>query len=402
MKSLIRILVLAAAAGLALAASVYRAEPVLAHPSFLCQFRVRYPQANGSKLTDPPTPLSCPAPDSHPDCTLMCHRTGRGTQTNLSIYGLQFRDRLRQLVPEGQSIQAATPDQIDLALRALEGHVAGGTLLIDPVGATDSDGDGVSNIVEIKKSQTFPGDPNDRPRAGDTVTSSAVVLADSVPAMLGPFPITTTIDSEPPVTTASASASGWTKASKVTIALSTVDPGRGAGVKEIALRLSGAQTGMGVIAGHAGTVEVVAEGVTTVTYFATDAFGNVEAPKSLEVRIDRSPPLLSGLPAAGCTLWPADHRLVDVASVSAQDALSGVARGSFQVTAQSNEAEYGLGLGDIAPDVVIGGGVVRLRAERSDRGPGRLYVISAFARDVAGNESTGTATCFVPHDRVGR
>jgi hypothetical protein len=139
-----------------------------------------------------------------------------------------------------------------------------------------------------------------------------------------------------------------------------------------------------------------------VTYFATDAFGNVEAPKSLEVRIDRSPPLLSGLPAAGCTLWPADHRLVDVASVSAQDALSGVARGSFQVTAQSNEAEYGLGLGDIAPDVVIGGGVVRLRAERSDRGPGRLYVISAFARDVAGNESTGTATCVVPHDRVGR
>ena len=82
------------------------------------------------------------------------------------------------------------------------------------------------------------------------------------------------------------------------------------------MRLSGAQTGAGVIAGHAGTVEVAAEGVTTVTYFATDAAGNVEAPKSLAVHIDRSRLLLSGLPAAGCASWPADHRLVEVAAVS--------------------------------------------------------------------------------------
>ena len=47
-----------------------------------------------------------------------------------------------------------------------------------------------------------------------------------------------------------------------------------------------------------------------------------------------------------------------------------------------------------------GGLVVELRAERSGgSNSGRVYHLTVTARDLAGNEATGTATCIVPHDK---
>jgi hypothetical protein len=47
-----------------------------------------------------------------------------------------------------------------------------------------------------------------------------------------------------------------------------------------------------------------------------------------------------------------------------------------------------------------GGLIVELRAERSgDSQAGRVYHLTATARDLAGNEVSGTATCTVPHDQ---
>jgi hypothetical protein len=66
------------------------------------------------------------------------------------------------------------------------------------------------------------------------------------------------------------------------------------------------------------------------------------------------------------------------------------------VTAASNEPENGTGDGDIAPDVVISGGTVQLRAERSGTGNGRSYTVVTTASDLAGNTATKTATCRVP------
>jgi hypothetical protein len=46
-----------------------------------------------------------------------------------------------------------------------------------------------------------------------------------------------------------------------------------------------------------------------------------------------------------------------------------------------------------------GGLVVELRAERSGGSKsGRVYDLTVKARDLAGNEVIGTATCIVPHD----
>ena len=100
------------------------------------------------------------------------------------------------------------------------------------------------------------------------------------------------------------------------------------------------------------------------------------------------------MPALGCVLSPAKHQLVQVATVTASDSLSGVAQ--LTVTAVSSEPDSGTGGGDVAGDVVISGGSVQLRAERSPSGKGRTYTITATAGDIAGNIATATATCKVP------
>lgn len=169
-------------------------------------------------------------------------------------------------------------------------------------------------------------------------------------------------------------------------------------VDQIQYSLAGAQTGAEtVVPGHSASFGVAPEGVTTVSYFATDAAGNEEPVRTLDVRIDGTAPVLSGLPSEGCTLWPPNHELQRIAVVNASDTVSGIAPGSFQVNATSNEP--------MAPsDVAVtededGGLVVALRAERSGGSKsGRIYHLTVTAKDLAGNEVAGTAACTVPHD----
>jgi hypothetical protein len=201
-------------------------------------------------------------------------------------------------------------------------------------------------------------------------------------------------DSTPPVTTATPSpapnANGWSK-SNVVVTLNATDLG-GAGVQDIHYSLTGAQTGSGLVNGGVATVPISTDGVTMLTYYARDNAGNQEAAKTLTVRIDTIGPTLVGMPGPGCTLWPPDRRLVQVASISAGASPSGLVPGSFTVTATSNEPATG------SPDVVVTGGAVQLRAERAGSGSGRIYTITAQVTDLAGNVATSTETCSVPHD----
>ena len=137
---------------------------------------------------------------------------------------------------------------------------------------------------------------------------------------------------------------------------------------------------------------------TKLTCSATN-FAGLSNSVPVTIKIDKMPPVISGMPGASCSLWPPNHKLVQVAVVTAADALSGVAAGSFRVTGSSSEASS-----PGEQDVVItpngsGGFVVQLRADRSGNGPGRIYTLNATAMDLAGNIGTATATCEVPHDR---
>jgi DNA-binding beta-propeller fold protein YncE len=209
-------------------------------------------------------------------------------------------------------------------------------------------------------------------------------------------------DGTAPTTNAAASPAsnqnGWNNGN-VTVMLTATDNPGGSGVKDISVSLSGAQGGAGTTSGNVATVPVSANGVTTLTYFARDNAGNQEAAKTLTVRVDKSGPTITGLPGAGCTLWPPNHRLVQVATVTAESSVSGIVAGSLSVSATSNEPAAGLGSGNTGPDVVINGGLVFLRAERSALGTGRLYTIAATVTDLAGNVVNATASCSVPHDR---
>jgi hypothetical protein len=213
-------------------------------------------------------------------------------------------------------------------------------------------------------------------------------------------------DGVKPVTSAavtpSPNANGWNNTG-VTVALEASDLASGMAenppgwVDQLQYSLAGAQSqGQQVVPGASTSFAVAADGNTTVTYFATDAAGNDEDAKTLAVRIDRAAPVINGLPAGECLLWPPDNRLQRVAVVAAEDAISGVA--SLNVTAASSEPAVGQVDTIVTPDGA-GGYLVELRAQRLGSGGGRVYTVSATAKDLAGNVTTITTRCTVAHDQ---
>jgi hypothetical protein len=112
----------------------------------------------------------------------------------------------------------------------------------------------------------------------------------------------------------------------------------------------------------------------------------------VRIRIDRTPPALDGLPAAGCRLWPPNHRYVEIADVRATDALSGLA--DLDVDASSSDGGF--------LDVIVVGGHVLARAELGHRGAERIYTVEATATDEAGNTASDTGTCTVSRPSAGR
>jgi Lactonase, 7-bladed beta-propeller len=193
------------------------------------------------------------------------------------------------------------------------------------------------------------------------------------------------VDTTPPVIVPQISGTsgnnGWYR-SNVTVSWSVTDPESGI------VSSSGCNT-TNLTADTAGV---------TLTCSATNGAG-LSSSVPVTIKIDKTPPVISGMPAPSCTLWPVNGKLVQVATVTATDALSGIAPGSFKVTGTSNEPSA-----PNNPQIVItpngsGGFVVRLQAHRLGTGTGRVYTLTATAADLAGNQATATATCTVPHDQ---
>jgi hypothetical protein len=200
-----------------------------------------------------------------------------------------------------------------------------------------------------------------------------------------------------PVSSATASplpnAASWNNGD-VTVTFIAVDEARGSGLDYIEYTLTGAQTGTGRVAAG-GMVVITVEGVTNVAFAAHDRAGNAEAVKTQRVAIDRTKPSITGMPGAACSLWPPNHKMTLVATITASGGASPLA--SFSVVASSSEAPAA-GESDV---LVAGSGntrTVSLRADRDAAGPGRIYTITATAADEAGNSATASATCRVPHD----
>ena len=209
------------------------------------------------------------------------------------------------------------------------------------------------------------------------------VICGSV-SSLSPFALATHVsDTTPPIISATLTpppnGAGWNNTS-VGVSWNVADP----------------ESGIASSSG-CGAVTLTAETPgTAVTCTASNGAGLPQT-VTVRVKIDKTPPVVSGMPAPNCTLWPPDRRFVQVATVTATDTLSGLA--SFNVTATSNEPSD-----PSNPDIVIGGSglqprTVQLRADRLANGTGRIYTLTATAADLAGNSTTTTSTCTVPHDK---
>jgi uncharacterized repeat protein (TIGR01451 family) len=109
------------------------------------------------------------------------------------------------------------------------------------------------------------------------------------------------------------------------------------------------------------------------------------------------PPVLSAATPSRTTLWPPNHKFVDVAiGYTVSDNCPGT---TCSLSVTSSEPVDGTGDGDTAPDwIILDDHHVRLRAERAGNGPGRTYTIGVECGDSGGARSTTTTAVRVPHN----
>ncbi|HWQ92930.1 MAG TPA: CHRD domain-containing protein [Clostridia bacterium] len=138
-------------------------------------------------------------------------------------------------------------------------------------------------------------------------------------------------------------------------------------------------------------------GTNEVTVTATDTAGNSASCSSVVVVADTEAPEIKVVKADRNVLWPPNHRLVTVyLSATVSDECGDA---TWKVTSvRSSEPDNGKGDGNTTGDCrIVGNHTVKLRAERSGTGPGRIYYVTVQATDAAGNESeTRTINVVVP------
>lgn len=192
------------------------------------------------------------------------------------------------------------------------------------------------------------------------------------------------LDVAPPVTTLSSNpapnGAGWNKTA-VTITLTAADS---AGVASITYRI-GAGSPV-TVAGSSTSFGVSAQGSTTITYSATDTYGNVEATKSSTVKIDTAAPATPTINNAisNDSGTPGD-RVTNVASQT----LTGTAEAGSTVTISRGGAT-------VASVLAAANGTYSVPVTLVEG----INALTAVATDPAGNASTPSGAVSVTLDTV--
>jgi hypothetical protein len=132
---------------------------------------------------------------------------------------------------------------------------------------------------------------------------------------------------------------GWNNTS-VAVRLNASDGTGGSGVEEIQFSLSGAENlRLQTVPGSTALVTISAQGITTLTYFATDHAVNQGTAKTLSVQIDEIPPVVAVTGVANGALYY--YHEAPAAGCNTTDALSGVATPASLTVTGGNEFGFG-------------------------------------------------------------
>lgn len=140
---------------------------------------------------------------------------------------------------------------------------------------------------------------------------------------------------------------------------------------------------------YSDTIKIEKEGATTITYYSIDEAGNIENQKIKEIKIDKTPPVVS-INASPNSIWPPNGKMVDV-KITGNSSDSHLKTTTFHIKDEYNQ---------IQPPLSYFGQTIQLEAKRNgDDADGRVYAIQATAEDLAGNTTKAITTILVPHDQ---
>ncbi len=121
------------------------------------------------------------------------------------------------------------------------------------------------------------------------------------------------------------------------------------------------------------------------------------APEAMDVSFNHAPSCAGATASPGVILWPPNGSLFDVNIGGVVDPDGDPL--DVQVTGvDQDEPLQAPGQGSMNPDAVITQGKLKLRAERSGKGDGRVYHVRFRASDPTGATCTGVLEVCVPHN----
>jgi hypothetical protein len=186
----------------------------------------------------------------------------------------------------------------------------------------------------------------------------------------------------------------------IALTINTVTPAPAAGGFSLA-----GFTPAGALGGTASAILDVAATTTPGSYAVQVVGTNADATPqtgvcqaSIEVVPDLTAPTLT-VTVTPTRLWPPNHKHVTVVATTAASPDAGGAAVVTLISVVSSEPDDAPGNADgstVGDVVVVDDHTFKLRAERSELGPGRTYTITYLATDAAGNTTLGTAVVRVP------
>lgn len=111
-----------------------------------------------------------------------------------------------------------------------------------------------------------------------------------------------------------------------------------------------------------------------------------------------NPPVCTSAQPTVASLWAPDQSMQPVSIVGITDPNNDPLTLTYPIVTQ-DEPIKGLFKKDLSPDAAVSGQQILLRAERGDKGDGRVYEVHFTATDIRGGSCNGTVKVRVPHSR---